>query len=98
MSRGGIGIWGICPILKGVGYATTLMAFWVNSYWIVVLAWALYYLYMSFSSVLPWDDCSNSWNTENCISSADHVFNSTLNQTVIEASKSSAVEFWELVK
>ena len=95
MSRGGIGIWGVSPILKGVGYATTLMAFWLNTSYIVVLAWALYYLYMSFTDVLPWDNCNNWWNTKHCVSSTGHVFNATVNQSVIEASKSSVVEFWE---
>ena len=97
MSRGGIGIWGVSPILKGVGYATTLMAFWVNTSYIVVLAWSLYYLFMSFTDVLPWDNCDNWWNTKHCISSVGFILNSTTNQIAIAASKSSVVEFWELV-
>ncbi|XP_067652097.1 sodium- and chloride-dependent betaine transporter-like isoform X2 [Haliotis asinina] len=33
----------------------------------VVFAWTLYYLYSSFSTVLPWTSCGNSWNTLHCV-------------------------------
>lgn len=92
MSLGGLGVWKICPIFKGVGYAAAIMAFWLNTFYIVVLAWAIYYLYHSFSFILPWSTCDNWWNTKRCIASADlkNKFNISLNETV-----SSAAEFWE---
>lgn len=96
MSQGGIGIWGVSPVFKGIGYGTTLMAFWLNTSYIVVLAWALYYLFMSFTYELPWDSCENSWNTPNCITPYMMNANNTLNQSVIDASKSSVDEFWQL--
>jgi hypothetical protein len=33
-----------------VGYAAAVMACWLNVYYIVVLAWGLYYFYESLSS------------------------------------------------
>ena len=42
------------------------MAFWLNAYYIVVLAWAMYYVYSAFDWDVPWRDCNNFWNTENC--------------------------------
>ncbi|KAH7976927.1 hypothetical protein HPB52_021504 [Rhipicephalus sanguineus] len=42
------------------------MSFWLNSYYIVVLAWSLYYIYSALSSDVPWRSCDNWWNTENC--------------------------------
>jgi hypothetical protein len=35
---------------QGVGYAAAVMACWLNVYYIVVLAWGLYYFYESLSS------------------------------------------------
>ncbi|XP_025107940.1 sodium- and chloride-dependent GABA transporter 1-like [Pomacea canaliculata] len=71
LSVGGLGVWVICPIWKGVGYAATIMAAWLNTYYIIVLAWAVFYLCSSFVSVLPWASCGNFWNTEACLSEYD---------------------------
>ena len=51
-----------------MGYAATIMAAWLNTYYIVVLSWAVFYLVNSLTSVLPWASCSNKWNTQNCLS------------------------------
>ena len=36
-------------------------------YYNVIVAWTLYYLFMSFRAVLPWSTCTNSWNTPRCV-------------------------------
>ncbi len=94
LSIGGLGVWKIAPIFKGIGYAAAIMAFWLNTFYIVVLAWAIYYLYHSFSFILPWATCNNWWNTNRCIASAD-LTNKNLNRSLNETI-SSAAEFWEL--
>ena len=56
---------------KGVGYAAAVMAFWLNTFYIVVLAWALYYVWSSIALDVPWRSCDNEWNTRYCLSEID---------------------------
>ena len=57
----------------GIGYGTTLMAGWLNVYYIVVLAWGLLYLYyiLAYASTghLPWSTCDNAWYSSSSFSS-----------------------------
>ncbi|XP_078038820.1 sodium-dependent dopamine transporter [Augochlora pura] len=65
--KGAITCWGrIVPLLKGIGYAVVLIAFYVDFYYNVIIAWALRYFFASFSSLLPWTTCDNPWNTPHC--------------------------------
>jgi solute carrier family 6 dopamine transporter-like protein 3 len=52
--------------VAGIGYAVVLIAFYVDFYYNVIIAWALRYFFASFSSLLPWTTCDNSWNTPLC--------------------------------
>ncbi|XP_028680284.1 sodium- and chloride-dependent GABA transporter 1 isoform X2 [Erpetoichthys calabaricus] len=59
----------ICPLLKGVGVATVAISFILCTYYNVIITWALYYLFNSFQSTMPWQTCNNTWNIpENCSS------------------------------
>ncbi|VEL23544.1 unnamed protein product [Protopolystoma xenopodis] len=43
------------------------MAFWLSIYYIVVLAYAFYYIGQSFTfGPLPWSLCNQTWNTICC--------------------------------
>uniref|UniRef100_L7LYL2 Transporter n=1 Tax=Rhipicephalus pulchellus TaxID=72859 RepID=L7LYL2_RHIPC len=64
--RGGIGVWKLVPIFKGVGIASMVMVFFSNVYYIIVVAWIMFYLFASFTSNLPWQECGNYWNTDRC--------------------------------
>jgi solute carrier family 6 amino acid transporter-like protein 5/7/9/14 len=83
-----ITIWNKIPILKGLGWGMIGVTFIVCIYYNVILAWTLYYLFVSFSKVLPWTTCSNVWNTVNCIDSKNHTDN-------INHSTTPSEEFWE---
>lgn len=93
MSKGGPSTWGVSPIFKGLGFSSAVMCFLCDLYYIVLLAWSIYYLLMSLRFELPWASCDNWWNTENCITPFQnhHDINKTIEQV-----KSSTDEFWQL--
>uniref|UniRef100_A0A4W3K0T7 Transporter n=1 Tax=Callorhinchus milii TaxID=7868 RepID=A0A4W3K0T7_CALMI len=66
MKQGGIGAWNIAPLFKGLGFASMVIVFFCNTYYIMVLAWGLYYLIHSFTNNLPWATCGHSWNSPEC--------------------------------
>lgn len=69
LGAGGMTIVGtICPILRGTGYATMAIVFLLDVYYCVIVAWTLFYLIATFSSLpgLPWETCGNWWNSELC--------------------------------
>ncbi|XP_047235282.1 sodium- and chloride-dependent GABA transporter ine [Girardinichthys multiradiatus] len=68
----------VCPLLKGVGMASVAISFIMCTYYNIVITWALYYLFNSFQSLLPWQSCNNTWNTPNC---TDHATNSSYSST-----------------
>ncbi|GJQ83365.1 putative sodium:neurotransmitter symporter [Trypoxylus dichotomus] len=65
--KGAITCWGrLVPLLKGIGYAVVLIAFYVDFYYNVIIAWALRFFFASFTDMLPWTTCNNTWNTPFC--------------------------------
>lgn len=50
---------------SGMGYASHLIITFSATSYIVILAWAFFYLFSSFSAELPWATCGNDWNTGN---------------------------------
>lgn len=60
-----------CFFLLGIGFSVVLIAFYVDLYYNVIIAWALHFFFRSFSSELPWAKCNNPWNTEKCFEISD---------------------------
>ncbi|CDQ76694.1 unnamed protein product [Oncorhynchus mykiss] len=92
-SEGGITCWRkITPLFEGVGYATQVIVALLNFYYIIVLAWAIFYLSYSFTWDLPWASCNNTWNTDSCMEFQRR--NGSFNQPRLNAT-SPVIEFWE---
>jgi len=59
------------PAFKGLGYGMLLVRFYVNVYYVIVCAWAFFYLFSGFTSTanIPWADCgAMELNTIGCYS------------------------------
>lgn len=50
-------------VLSGIGYATQVIEAHLNVYYIIILAWAIFYLCNCFTTELPWATCGHEWNT-----------------------------------
>ncbi|WAR13442.1 SC6A2-like protein [Mya arenaria] len=79
--EGPITVWKIAPIFKGIGYASCFMAYIVAFYYNVVIGWAFYYLFSSFTMDLPWRHCDREWNSPHCWLLQGGQFNTSENQT-----------------
>eukprot|EP00069_Balaena_mysticetus_P008422 bmy_19603T0 len=79
----------------GIGYASIVIVSLLNIYYIIILAWATYYLFQSFQSELPWANCNHSWNTPQCLEDTLRR-NKSLWISLSTANFTSPVtEFWE---
>uniref|UniRef100_G3NGW2 Transporter n=2 Tax=Gasterosteus aculeatus aculeatus TaxID=481459 RepID=G3NGW2_GASAC len=98
-SEGGITCWEkLCPIFTGIGYASIVIVSLLNIYYIVILAWGLYYLFQCFQPELPWAKCNQPWNTERCIEDTYRKNKSlwlAANASGLSNFTSPVTEFWE---
>uniref|UniRef100_A0A4W2BSN5 Transporter n=1 Tax=Bos indicus x Bos taurus TaxID=30522 RepID=A0A4W2BSN5_BOBOX len=94
-SEGGITCWRkVCPLFEGIGYATQVIEAHLNVYYIIILAWAIFYLSNCFATELPWATCGHEWNTENCVEFQK--LNATNHSHVsLQNATSPVMEFWE---
>ena len=58
----------LAPGLKGLGYGMVTIPTVINFYYTVVMAYAFYFLFMGFTSELPWGVCNHDYNGQNCFS------------------------------
>ena len=52
--------------LPGVGYGMLIISAYVGIYYNVIIMYTLYYMFASFTAVLPWIGCGQTWNSEKC--------------------------------
>ena len=77
----------VCVLFPGVGIGMVMVSGIVCIYYNVIVAWTLYFLFMSFRAVLPWSTCDNDWNTPNCVD--DFAKQGLLNSTDYNSTLSS---------
>lgn len=53
----------IAPLFTGLGYCTIVVIFLVTIYYMVIIAWTVFYFVASFDKDLGWGSCHNSFNT-----------------------------------
>ncbi|XP_063751548.1 sodium- and chloride-dependent GABA transporter 2-like [Eleginops maclovinus] len=93
-SQGSITCWRkICPLFQGMGYASHLITAFSATSYIVIIAWAFFYLFSSFSADLPWATCGHEWNTDSCLDPSDP--NVSLSMTSRLNSTLPVMEFWQ---
>ncbi|XP_042214876.1 sodium-dependent proline transporter-like [Homarus americanus] len=64
--EGPITIWKVVPLFQGLGVGMFMIAFFIALYYNVIIAWALFYLFSSFTAELPWESCNHWWNSDAC--------------------------------
>lgn len=85
----------------GLGFASMVIVFYCNTYYIMVLAWGFYYLVKSFTATLPWATCGNPWNSQECVEIFRHedcangTASSNLTCDELSDKRSPVIEFWE---
>ncbi|XP_005166076.1 solute carrier family 6 member 22, tandem duplicate 1 isoform X1 [Danio rerio] len=93
-SQGSVTCWRkICPLFEGLGYGSQVVVLYSSAYYIIILAWAFFYLFSSFSGELPWASCRNWWNSENCVE-FDRM-QGAKNLSFMANASSPVKEFWE---
>ncbi|XP_051985631.1 sodium- and chloride-dependent GABA transporter 2-like isoform X1 [Xyrauchen texanus] len=93
-SQGSITCWRkICPLFEGLGYGSQVVILYSSIYYIIILAWAFFYLFSSFSGELPWASCRNWWNSDTCVE-FDRM-EGIRNMSLMVNASSPVKEFWE---
>ncbi|XP_050737516.1 sodium-dependent nutrient amino acid transporter 1-like isoform X2 [Eriocheir sinensis] len=69
-SADNVGVWDMVPASKGIGYGQMIATCSVMSYYGSIMALTVFYLFLSFNTVLPWSVCDATWADDNCVDAA----------------------------
>lgn len=73
-----------------------MLSGYIAIYYNVIISWAFFYFFSSFSWTLPWSSCDNSWNSEYCREDHDHDYELDTDVVVSSnLSKSPSDEFFQ---
>jgi hypothetical protein len=76
----------LCPLFKGIAFTAITIDIFMAMFYNTVIAWSVYYLFLSFKSELPWKTCENEWNTQCCFPINQHLHIPKVNNFSIETS------------
>ncbi|KAF9409986.1 hypothetical protein HW555_010805 [Spodoptera exigua] len=58
----------ISPFFSGLGYCTLVVISIISIYYMIIVAWTLFYTIVSIAGNLNWGYCDNDYNTDACYS------------------------------
>ncbi len=58
----------LAPVFQGVAHAILYGRFFGQVYFMVIVSWAAFYMFAGLRTELPWDTCTEDWNTVDCYS------------------------------
>ncbi|KAJ8911960.1 hypothetical protein NQ315_012771 [Exocentrus adspersus] len=61
----------MAPIFNGLGYCTLVVITFVTIYYMVIIAWTVFYFFASFTMDLGYGNCHNDFNTIGCYSATE---------------------------
>ncbi|KAJ8958268.1 hypothetical protein NQ318_017412 [Aromia moschata] len=61
----------MAPIFNGLGYCTLVVITLVTIYYMVIIAWTVFYFFASFTSELGYGSCHNDFNSMGCYSATE---------------------------
>ena len=70
-----------------------MLSGYIAIYYNVIISWAFFYFFSSFSWTLPWSSCDNDWNSENCKENNYDLNNDTV--LTSNLTKSPSDEFYQ---
>ncbi|KAL7735827.1 hypothetical protein ACLKA6_017828 [Drosophila palustris] len=53
-----------CPLFRGLGTGMIIVSAIVMLYYNLIIAWTIFYMFASFRTQLPWQNCEPEWSTE----------------------------------
>ncbi|XP_044743908.1 sodium- and chloride-dependent glycine transporter 1-like [Chrysoperla carnea] len=92
--QGVLGVFKICPLLKGCGYSIVVLNLITTVYYHIQIQIPLIYIWNCLQGALLWEKCDNSWNTDGCIDieSNNHTLKESGTNNLLQ--KSAADEYF----
>jgi len=91
-----------CPLFGGIGYGMIIVSAIVMLYYNMIIAWTIFYIFVSFNKRLPWERCEPEWRTSDCYSYREneechqlHPNGTYFNQTCFESINSTLLKVFE---